>query len=351
MAFFSICPRSKRFLNYSVKAIPLTLVQDDGVEINPDFVNDVTKVSGGYGHFRVRSRKTDSFTVSVLIHKDDYVTGRNSDFSNESGNTVLHQDVSSLIDDGLEGYVDNEGNAIIEYGDPTYGTGNLSSSPNRKALDSTVLFSSGEYKKIKITTLLNYYMRHAMTFYIKSDGLIGAGGNHLYVITENKARKQTKRGYTVWDLTFTRFDSYKYPIFSKSNKGIKKAIKKLNAKKAKKIAAKTKLKTQLQKCDHKVMKYSKKQKTVKCVKVLQKFLNKNLGTKLKVDGWYGKTTVDAVKKFQNKYKKKYGLKPTGRINYPTYLVMTGNGKMVKNNKVITKNKAIQIGPTLKLLSG
>ena len=40
--------------------------------------------------------------------------------------------------------------------------------------------------------------------------------------------------------------------------------------------------------------------------------------KKNIDGWYGKTTKSAVKKFQKKYAKKYKLKKTGKVDKATF---------------------------------
>ena len=85
--------------------------------------------------------------------------------------------------------------------------------------------------------------------------------------------------------------------------------------------------------------YSKKQKTVGCVKIMQtilyaeKFLKKS-----QIDGWFGKVTYGAVKKYQKKYAKKYGLKQNGKIDPATFNVMIGKGKLTTKSKT-NKNKS------------
>ena len=50
---------------------------------------------------------------------------------------------------------------------------------------------------------------------------------------------------------------------------------------------------------------------------MQKLLKKRGFYTGVIDGWYGPLTVNAVKKFQKKYKTKYGLKVTGKVDTKT----------------------------------
>ena len=50
---------------------------------------------------------------------------------------------------------------------------------------------------------------------------------------------------------------------------------------------------------------------------MQKLLKKRGFYLGKVDGWFGSETVKAVKAFQKKYKKKYGLNVTGKVDTKT----------------------------------
>ena len=91
----------------------------------------------------------------------------------------------------------------------------------------------------------------------------------------------------------------------------------------------------LKKCKVSQLKYTKTKKVVACVKTLQQYLNKKLGTKLTIDGWYGDSTLKAVKKFQTEYNKtkkainvKSGDKITSNSKNLTYKLNT-NGKMDK----------------------
>ena len=349
MAFFSLCPRDKKYLEYTVTDIPLTVVQDDGVELTPDVKTSVTDLSGGHHHFYIRAGNGTRFNLTVMVPSNQMVKGTTGFSTNTAGDTgknvVVHQSIPSLIDDGVSGYVDENGGAVIEYDDPTYGS--------ISAGDASTV---APWDVANVTNVLNYIIRHTIPVYIKSDGLIGVPSSNLYLITENKSRKQVKRGYTLWDLTFTKVVPVNYPKFNKTNKGITKALKKLKAKKTKKaktVSAKTKLRLSLRKCKVSVLVYSKKKKTVACVKTLQKYLNENLGTKLTVDGWFGKETKNAVTKYQKKYAKTYGLKATGKVDNATYNVIIGKGKPVKNSKVTVKKtgKSGQIGKTITIKQG
>ena len=80
------------------------------------------------------------------------------------------------------------------------------------------------------------------------------------------------------------------------------------------------------------MVYSKTKKVNACNKLLQTFLKKYGYYKASVDGWYGNETKKAVLAFQNKFKKKYGLKPNGKMDAKTFRVM--NTIEVRQNSTI-----------------
>ena len=316
MGFFRICPREPKYNSYIFEDIDLKVIQNKGVEINPDFDVQVTDLNKGYKHFKTYNGKGTSFKISVIIGKDEKlqgykVTGTGSREIKETINTV-------------EVEIDGE---MMTFND--------------EAVTGVEIFTTYDYYNAKLTTLLNWFMRMGIPFMVFSD-IIGINTSVPYLITENKSRKQEYTDYSIWELTFTRWDEVNYSSFKKTNKGITKAINKMKAKKKAKATAKAKAKTtaknKLAKCKIKVLVYSKKQKTVDCVKTLQKVLNLELKTKLKLDGWYGKETLKAVKKFQDKYKKKYGLKPNGKINKATFYVLIGKGKLLTKSKKTTNKK-------------
>ena len=141
-----------------------------------------------------------------------------------------------------------------------------------------------------------------------------------YIIKDNSSRKQDFKEYTVWNLEFMTYNALKSVKYANDNKEIQKALK--NYQKAKKkAAAKAKasaINSKLSKCKLKDLKYSKKKKTTKCVKYMQQVLQKKgYLKKNQVDGWFGATTKNALKKFQKKYKKKYKLKVDGKVDKNT----------------------------------
>ena len=144
--------------------------------------------------------------------------------------------------------------------------------------------------------------------------------NGTYIITGNSSRKQVYENYTIWTLEFTTFNPLNLAVYKNNNTAIKKALaKKKNSKS--KAANKAKFK----KCKLSSLKYSKKKKTVACVKYMQKILyNKGcLKKKSQIDGWYGKVTCKAVRKFQTDFKKKYKLKVTSgtKVDKATFNAM------------------------------
>lgn len=121
-----------------------------------------------------------------------------------------------------------------------------------------------------------------------------------YIISANPSRKQNYKGSTVWELEFTTYNPLVLAKFKNDNTNILNALKKNKAKQN----ASTNKKNALSKCKYNVLKYSKKKKVVKCVKTLQTVLKKKKYYTGKVDGWFGKSTTAAVKKFQKTYNQK-----------------------------------------------
>lgn len=143
-----------------------------------------------------------------------------------------------------------------------------------------------------------------------------------YIITKNSSRKQTHHGVTSWELEFTSYTPLTLFRWKNDNSNVLTALKK---NKAKPSSSKNK-NEKLAKCNYKVLKYSKKKKVVECVKYLQKVLKKKKCYTGAIDGWYGKDTTKAVKKFQKKYNKK---------NITTKTTNTMNGIIVKKGKLLT----------------
>ena len=337
MVFLSICPRDKKYLEYAVGDIPLRVVLDDGAEINPDVKVNVTDLNKGYKHFKIDSGKGNELKVTVMIHRNDKITGRDTTNLDSGGELI-----DNLIDvDGvLEklAHNDDEGNLSTTDPEDAFGVSNIVTVENTNV-----------YRDLDVYTMLNYFYRHGIPLMLKAKDL-RIYSSSLWLITGNKSRKYERGGWSYWDLTFTKYDAVKYATFTKVNKGIQKALKKSKSKKSSKVSAATKLRKQLKKCKPKVLVYSKKKKTVGCVKTLQKYLNERIGSNLKADGWFGKETTKAVKKYQEKFSKSYGLKPTGKVNQATYNVMIGKGKKKVDTKAVKKELLNSFNPNKKKTS-
>lgn len=121
-----------------------------------------------------------------------------------------------------------------------------------------------------------------------------------YLITNNSKRVQNFNDYSLWDLEFMTFKRLNVVKYKNNNASVLDAINK-----AKKANSKSKNATQskLSKCKRSTLVYSKQKKVVTCVKYLQKVLKSKKFYSGKIDGWYGKETLKAVKKFQKKYNK------------------------------------------------
>jgi peptidoglycan hydrolase-like protein with peptidoglycan-binding domain len=299
--FFSILPKANNAQVYSGLPIPLRVILHDGVKTEPDIEFKTTKLNGNYKLFHNNSGYNDSFTVSVMFHKDDTV--------------------------------------YLTYDRPTKGK-------DAKEVDWTLFekqllayaglnkeFRAGDFHS-KLTVAMDYWIRKGIPFYVHTNA-VGINKKNLYLITENKKRTQRYRdGWVEWDLTFTRYADVKKLTFNKNTSTMTKAMKNNNPK-AVKAKAMTKARKELAKCNYKKIVYSKKKKVVACVKKMQQvlYLQKFLKKKSDIDGWYGKTTYNAVKAYQKKWSKSYGLKVTGHCNRHTWQVMCGKGK-----KVTTTNK-------------
>lgn len=228
MTFFNICPRDEGFLTDNSNAIALRVLTSDGVDVSPDDTVTVTDLSKGYKNFFNNGSNGYSFTINVLIKKEDKFNGKS------------------------------------------------------------------------LTEVLNGYYRNSTPLMIHTDA-IDIDSTGTYLITKNPTRKQTDKYTTHWELEFTVYNPAIVHRYKNDNAGVLKALKK--AKKNNKKASTKNAK--LRKCNYKTLVYSKKKKVVKCVKYMQEVLYKKKYLKKKqVDGWFGKETKEAVKKFQKAYNKK-----------------------------------------------
>jgi len=187
------------------------------------------------------------------------------------------------------------------------------------------------YNDFLVTDVINSILLAGAVVSIVTDAIDVPDGQ--YIILKNPSRKQSHTNYTTWELEFMTYHGITSIVYKNDNARVKTAL--ANAKKAndkaKKAAAKkkakaakkttkssTSYKTKFKKCKYSTLKYSKKKKVVTCVKYLQKILKKKKYYTGVVDGWYGSMTVSALKKFQKKYKKKYGLTVNGKVNKKTF---------------------------------
>ncbi len=276
MAFINIAPRTERYYQYNDHGIPLRVVLGN-VDVTPDVNISVTDLSKGQKHFINSSGDGDKFKIKVIINDTDtYKNEWVEEIIPFSGLTIRKQHIDDVnLMEGLDSWIRNM--VVISV-----------------IADEAVDIPNGEY-----------------------------------IITKNQSRTQNRKsGYSIWELEFTRYTGVDVLWLNIDDTYAKKAAKQYeknktkNAQKAKeKAKTASTLNNKLSKCTVSKLKYSKTKKVVACVKTLQQYLNKKLGTKLTIDGWYGDETVKAVKKFQNKYKKKYNLTPNGKMDAKTLKAM------------------------------
>jgi len=153
-----------------------------------------------------------------------------------------------------------------------------------------------------------------------------------YIITKNPSRKQTYNDRTIWELEFMTYTPLVLHKFKNDNQNVLNALKKNNANKT----SSKKKKNALANCNYKILTYSKKKKVLDCVKTLQTILKKKKYYTGKVDGWFGKDTTKAVRKFQKAYNKKKSVKFVTKPGYTG--IKVESGKLVTN----TNNKNISL---------
>ena len=233
-----------------------------------------------------------------------------------------------LQDDGVEIKPDIRFNKVdLNSGEKYY---HNNSSPYASFSIKVLVHKNDKIGSVTVAQALDYYIRKGVPFYVNTKA-IGLKSNVLYIINENSSRSQTsKSGYTKWSLTFTRYSDIQYANFKNNNTVVTKAVKQY-------AWNKLTLYQKLRRCDRRLLVYSKKKKFVKCVKVLQQILYKQkfLKDKKDIDGWYGKTTKNAVKAYQKKYKKD-GLPVTGNMNFYTYLHIAKITQIGKTKTVTSK---------------
>lgn len=256
--------------------LKLRVIQTGGVQVTPDDNVKVTDLKKGkdnilYKHFLNTGDGGITFKISTIIHRDDVW---NETLVNDKGVTIL----------------DNP----------------------------------------KVTSILKKFYTEMTVLNVVTDFIDIPNGN--YIITKNPSRTQSNVDFTVWELEFTTYRAINTVKYSNNNSAVQNAIakaQKAQTKKTTTAAAKKTTKSassknsKLAKCALSKLKYTgNKQTNVTCVKYMQEVLyKKGYLTKRQVDGWYGPKTLNAVKKFQTKYKKTYNLKVTGKMDKNTLNAM------------------------------
>lgn len=290
--FLTLCPRDGTYMEYSIDAIPLKVLVSGNVEFTPDFKTNITKLQNAQSVLNRHYGDADSFTIKVIIGKDDVVDGHvHKEYYNTFPDNIINMTglPDSVIEDFKQQYT-SVPYEIIDYHD-----------------------------NLPLITLLNYWIKGGFIFNVVTEAMDVPNG--LYVITSNPSRVQDHKNYTIWELEFTKWTGNTAVDWNFSNVRVNKAKKTYNQKK--KAAAKSKakqstsVKTKLKKCDPKKIYYTKNKRVTDCTKYMQEILDKkgfygktNVN---QVDGWYGPSTLKAVKAFKKKYKKKYGFNLNGTI--------------------------------------
>lgn len=280
MSFFTIVPRVGSFINKNDEGIALSIIRSDGLDVEPGFSMNVTKLNKGYKQFTQSSDEGNTFKIKVIFKKDD----------------------TKIIN-----------------------------------------INGAQLNKIEA---MDYIIRNKIIVLVTTEALDVPNGD--YLITANPNRKQTYNDDTEWELEFTSYAPLNLVKYSNSNAAVLNAINKSKSKSKSKSTKSASVKyKKLKDCGYKNLKYSKTKKVVACVKVLQQVLVKNkVLDKKYVDGWYGKTTLTAVKKYQKNYNKKY--KVTNVAQYNTKGIFVTAGKLISGNqmKTVVNKKAAKISKKL-----
>ena len=303
-SFFTIVPRDGNYVFNNDHAISLRVIMEDGVEVEPHIKFNEIILSGNNKVFTNSSGSQDSFSITVMFHRDDTI-GWVFDIDNSELNEKLWPELYN--------------NFIID----RYGQ-----------------------QYIPLKYVFDWWIRNGVPFYVHTNAVDIPDGK-LWLVTENKKRKQTyDDGYSLWDLTFTQYKEINLGKFKSESEGVTNALNtyknRNKAKEEAKIKEKEKLKKALSKCDRKVLKYEKKKKVVKCVKTLQERLwvagsfLKGVKKSEAIDGWFYKTTKQAVINWQKKWGKPYGLKTDGKIDQKTFDALCGKGKKVTKTTTTAK---------------
>lgn len=312
--FLTIAPRDNTFNKFNIQPVKLKVIQTKGVEVTPQVNIKVNEFNQGYNQFVNNSGNADRFKIDIIIHKDETITGHQ--------HISIHQKEIRMSLKDISGNIPKDMIPFIEL----------------PILQEGIDIEEDKYDEFPLTYVLDYWIRTATPLMVVTRAIDIPNGE--YIIVENGSRKQTYNDHTIWSLEFVKYNLNIIGQFKNNNAIVQKAISNFENKKKSKNTSKAKsttnqtntLKKKLKKCDYKKLVYSKKKKVTDCNKTLQQLLNKYVGSKLIIDGWFGSETVKAVKKFQKKYKTKYKLKETGKIDSATFKALYTGG----SSYVITK---------------
>lgn len=252
-------------LNQITHALPLHIIQEKGIEVNPDFNINITDLNTNasntkFKHFKDNGDGGITFKIEVIIKKGE-----------------------------SWGY-GKQGQADFVYLGKKY--------PARA----------------RITVWLNHWYVHKTPLYVVSDAIDIPNG--MYLITANASRKQNYRDYTVWELEFTTYNPLNTVTYD-----LNQSIAKITGQKTVKKDTKN---TKLSNCDVNLFIYSTtKKNTTQCTRWLQEKLYQ-LGflPTLLTTGWYDDEVMNAVKRFQEKWGKYYNLSVTGKMDNATLKAIT-----------------------------
>ena len=190
MSFFNIVPRDKEYLGYTINSIPLTVIQDDEIEVKPNINIKTNELNDGYVQFYDTGSRGEVFKISIIMHKNDTI-------------------------DGVKG----------ETNITPYWKYNKENNKPFTPVNSVKKEYTG---KVKLIDLLDYIIRGMIPVMIVTDA-IDIPNNQLYYITENGSRKQSHREYTKWELTFQTYDPLKLVKYTNNNINVLNAIKRATA--------------------------------------------------------------------------------------------------------------------------
>ena len=170
--------------------------------------------------------------------------------------------------------------------------------------DSVFIYNGVEYPTFtNVDKWLDWFYVNMVPLYVVSDAVDVPNG--VYLITKNKSRQQSYRGFSIWGLelsTFNPITLYKWKTAVKLEEAIDEVLNPKPAATTTNTTANStsSLNQRVKNCVGKTT-YSTTRNNTECNKVLQEKLNQLGLANLIVDGWYGPSTMEAVKKFQRKY--------------------------------------------------